>query len=254
MASKRATKKNMDIPELNISDELLDFDLNVEIPGFELDLADMSAAIQTDFVKIRRYPRVAPSGVLYEKAVDLVKKMPDIQENEAFFCIVSGNFIFGDLLEALLVERNWYAEEIFIATLSMSQENADSLANLFHGDYAREINLIVSDFWYAHERYKGGGIEYINQLMEGFNFSLSVAGLHTKIILIKTECGKHLVLHGSANLRSSRNLEQLSAENSKDLYEFNRTWMSKLVAQFKVSRKSLRGDNIWQVLQEQQAE
>ncbi len=93
-----------------------------------------------------------------------------------------------------MVERNWYAEEIFIATLSMSQENADSLANIFHGDYAREINLIVSDFWYAHERYKGGGIEYINQLMEGFNFSLSVAGLHTKIILIKTECGKHLVL------------------------------------------------------------
>ena len=31
-------------------------------------------------------------------------------------------------------------------------------------------------------------------------------------------------------------------------------WMSKLMAEFKVSRKSLRGDNVWQVLQEQQAE
>lgn len=244
----------MDIPELNIADELLDFDLDCDIPGFELEAAELSVAINTDFVKIRRYPRVSPAGVLYERAVDLVKNMPDLQENDAIFCIVSGNFIFGDMLEALMVEKNWHAEEIFIATLSMSQENADSLANLFHGDYAKKINLIVSDFWYAHERYKGGGIEYINQLMEGFNFSLSVAGLHTKIILIKTECGKHLVLHGSANLRSSRNLEQFSVENSKDLYEFNRTWMSKLVAQFKVSRKSLRGDNIWQVLQEQLAQ
>ena len=247
-------QKNMDIPELNINDELLDFDLDVEIPGFELDMADMSAAVETDFIKIRRYPRVAPSGVLYERAIDLVKNMPDIQENEAFFCIVSGNFIFGDLLEALFVERNWHAEEIFIATLSMSQENADSLANLFHGDYASKINLIVSDFWYAHERYKGGGIEYINQLMKEYNFSISVAGLHTKIILIKTECGKHLVLHGSANLRSSRNLEQFSIENSKNLYEFNRAWMNILVKEFKVSRKSLRGENLWQVLQEQQVE
>ena len=244
----------MDIPELNIADEQLDFDLDCDIPGFELEAADLSAAIDTDFVKIRRYPRVRPAGVLYERATDLALSMPDLEDGEGIFCIVSGNFIFGDMLEALMVEKNWYAEEIFIATLSMSQENADSLANIFHGDYAREINLIVSDFWYAHERYKGGGIEYINQLMEGFNFSLSVAGLHTKIILIKTECGKHIVIHGSANLRSSRNLEQFSAENSKLLYEFNRAWMSKLMAEFKVSRKSLRGDNVWQVLQEQQAE
>ena len=244
----------MDIPELNIADEQLDFDLDCDIPGFELEAAELSVAINTDFVKIRRYPRVSPAGVLYERAVDLVKNMPDLQENDAIFCIVTGNFIFGDMLEALMVEKNWYAEEIFIATLSMSQENADSLANIFHGDYAREINLIVSDFWYAHERYKGGGIEYINQLRKEYNFSISVAGLHTKIILIKTECGKHLVLHGSANLRSSRNLEQFSIENSKNLYEFNRAWMNKLVKEFKVSRKSLRGENLWQVLQEQQVE
>ncbi len=80
----------MDIPELNISDELLDFDLDVEIPGFELDLADMSAAIQTDFVKIRRYPRVAPSGVLYEKAVDLVKRCLTFKKTRHFFVLLQG--------------------------------------------------------------------------------------------------------------------------------------------------------------------
>ena len=44
----------MDIPELNIADELLDFDLDCDIPGFELEAAELSVAINTDFVKIRR--------------------------------------------------------------------------------------------------------------------------------------------------------------------------------------------------------
>ena len=36
--------------------------------------------------------------------------------------IVPGNFIFGDLLEALILDRGIDAQELIISTLSMSQK------------------------------------------------------------------------------------------------------------------------------------
>lgn len=236
--------------DLDLND-LLEFDLDQDIPGFELDTAELSAAVQTDFVRIRRYPRPSPAAVCYERAVDLVHNLPDLAENEALYCLVSGSFIYGDFIEALLVERNWYAKEMLIATLSLSKENVDSLANLLNGDYLGDLGLIVSDYWYSHERRSQGGVPYLTHTLGGPNFSFAAAGLHTKVTIINTSCGQHLVLHGSANLRSSRNLEQLVIARSKELYDFNRFWMLHLLEHFRINRKSLRGDALWQALPEQ---
>ena len=46
-----------------------------------------------------------------------------------------------------------------------------------------------------------------------------------KISLIRTSCGRHLVMHGSANLRSSCNMEQFAIDNDRDLYEFHAGWI-----------------------------
>jgi len=195
---------------------------------------------------IKRYPRPRPHQVKYERAADLAAALPDLEEGDALFAVVSGNFIFGDLLESLMVEKNYYAEEMAVATLSLGKDNVDSLHNLQAGDYLGRLSLVVSDFWYAHERRPGGGVPYIEKTLNHPNFSFAAAGIHTKVTLIRTACDRHLVLHGSANLRSSRNVEQFVIENNRNLYEFNHRWISHLVATFSATKKSQRGDNLWQ--------
>lgn len=231
-------------------DEITDFDFPMEIDGFELDHAKTEAAIETDLVPIKRYPR--PDVVKYEYAADLAKKLPDLGEGEAIYAIVSGNFIFGDFLEALMVEKNYMAEEMIVATLSLGQDNVDSLKNIREGGYVKSLSLIVSDYWYAHERRREGGVRYIMDTLGGEGFRFAAAGLHIKVTLIRTACGKHLVLHGSANLRSSRNVEQFCSENNETLYGFNREWMEKILSTFAVTQKSIRGGKIWQEVQEPQ--
>lgn len=229
-------------------DDLTPFDMPDEIDGFDLHLAPDTDAIKTESVKIRRYPRPAPSAVRYERAEEMAESLPDIAEGETVFALVSGNFIFGDLLEALMVNRNWYAEEMIVATLSLGQENVDSLANLVNGGYVGRLGLIVSDFWYAHERRAAGGVPYIEKTLGGPSFTFAAAGLHTKITCIRTSCGRHLVLHGSANMRSSRNLEQVVIENNAALHEFNSRWMHHLLDAFSTTKKSNRGKKLWQSL------
>lgn len=226
--------------------ELIEFDLPIEFDDFDLGEARDIAAVETEISVIKRYHR--PKKVKYERAVDLVKKMPELQDGEAMYAIVSGNFIFGDFIEAFMVENNYLAEEMLIATLSLGQENVDSLKNIQVGGYASKMSLIVSDYWYAHERRRDGGVPYIIENLGGENFRFAAAGLHTKVSIIKTSCGKHFIFHGSANLRSSRNIEQFCIENNEDLYKFNSDWMEKILCNFSVIKKTARGEKLWKLL------
>jgi len=228
-----------------------DFDAPFEIDGFGFDHGDFETAVKTEIAPVMRYPRPPESMVMYERAEELASATPDLGPGECMYAIVSGNFIFGDYLEALMVEKNWYANKMTIATLSLGQENADSLKNLLKGGFVGSLTLIVSDYWYAHERRKEGGVPYLIENLGKYDFTLAVAGIHTKIALVGTDCGKWLVMSGSANLRSSRNIEQFSIENNKSLYDFNMGWMSKIVDHYSAVKKSARGGKLWLEVQGQ---
>jgi len=231
-----------DFPEVDLSD------LEISMEGFNLPDLGSSTPVETDFVMVNRYPRHHPRLVKYERAVDLAAKIPDLIEGDACYAIVSGNFIFGDFIEAVMVEKNWIATEMIVATLSLGKENVDSLHNLQKGGYVEKMGLIVSDYWYSHERRPLGGVPYIVATLGREEFTFAAAGLHTKVTLIKTDCGKHIVMHGSANLRSSRNIEQVMIENNQTLYEFNRAWTTALLERFQATHKSLRGNTLWQTI------
>ena len=89
-----------------------------------------------------------------------------------------------------------------ISTLSLSQDNIDSLANLLDWGYIDELNLIVSAYWFSHERWSLVPYCY-ERLDKEDKFQLAVAGIHTKTCQFETLGGKRIVIHGSANLRSS---------------------------------------------------
>lgn len=130
---------------------------------------------------------------------------------------LDGSFIFGDFIEALFVENNIHTELLSIGTLGMSIENVDSLRNLMEGGYVDRLELIISAYLFSHELY--GVIPYLFQNLDNGRFQLAVAGYHGKICLFKTDGGKHVVIHGSANLRSSSNIEHFMIQESEALYQ-----------------------------------
>jgi hypothetical protein len=228
--------------------DLSDFDMDAFLDDdfdFDFDSDTQAKPIKkTEFARVKRYRR--PRTVKYEYAAQLAKDIGRLEEDEHIFSIISGNFIAGDFIEAWLIENDFIAEEIIIATLSVSKDNIDSLKLLQDAGKVDKLGMIVSDYFFSHER--KNGIEYIIDELSNGNFYLAAAGIHTKITLIKTECGQHIVIGGSANLRSSRNVEQLTIDNSKVLYDFNREWMGKLLNDYQVNHKSLRGGKLWQLV------
>ncbi len=216
-----------------------DFDFDFDDDLFSDDSNDK---FKTQYAKIKRYNR--PKVVKYEHAKNMALEIGLLEKDEHIFALVSGNFIAGDFIEAYLVENDLFADEIIIATLSLSKENVDSLRNIQDFGRVDKMGLLVSDYFFSHER--KGGIEYIIKTLSEGRFMLAAAGIHTKITLIKTRCGMDLVIGGSANLRSSRNIEQLTIDNSKILYDFNRKWITELLTKYQATHKSLRGEKLWQ--------
>lgn len=136
-----------------------------------------------------------------------------------------------------------------ISTLSLSQNNVDSLVNLVEADYLQKLNLIVSDYFFSHERHDLVPYMY-EELDKNDMFQLSVARVHTKICLIETECGKKITIHGSANLRTSGNVEQIVIERDVDLFDFNKSWHDEIIEKFKTINKTVTGSDLWGVDQD----
>lgn len=183
----------------------------------------------------------------YKNAQELAR---DIKFNEysRFYVIVDGTFIFGDFIEAFFREQNVIAKKMTISTLSLSVENVGSLHNLLSGGYIQELNLIVSDYWYQNEKHQL--VRHLYERLDQFgdNFQLAAASVHTKICIFETVNNRKFVFHGSANLRSSSNVEQIMLEENESLFNFNDEIHDSIIETYKTINKSVRRKNLWQAV------
>lgn len=218
--------------QINLGDDYPD-------PDIDLDAFCSSEEIGSDEEESRYirpvFKSINPRHIVYENAERLAREIA-MDKGVRYDVIVPGNFIFGDFIEAFLVHNNAGCVRMDICTLSMSENNIDSLHNLMVKDYIGQLNLTLSAYFYAHERFRL--IQYIYQELDiDDRFQLAVAGIHTKICTFETEGGKKIIIHGSANLRSSSNIEQFTIEENPELYDFYTDFNDRITEQYKTILK-----------------
>lgn len=220
----------------------LNLNFNIDLGDFE-DM-DIDVFNETRY-NINRPKRQRTKNVAFKNAKKFAKEIL-IEKDSRIYAMVDGSFIFGDWIEAFLV-KNRKCAKITLSTLSLSQENIDSFINLINAGYISELNIIVSDYFFANEKHNL--VPYMYKYLDINDiFQLSVCRTHTKITLIEFEDYKYVV-SGSANLRSSDNLEQISIEENTDLYDFNLKIHQEIIKEFKTINKSIKSKKLWQVVQ-----
>ena len=227
--------------------EELNFDL--DIPDMDFDISISDNGFDNRYIKSKVAKDIPAHKLKYRNAIKLANNIK-IEEGIRYDCIVAGNFIFGDFIEAFITSNNAKCLQLTISTLSLDQNNVDSLVNLMKGNYVDQLNLIISDYFYAHER--GSLIPYIyDNLDKEDRFQLASASSHTKITMFETLGGKKIVMHGSANLRSSSNIEQFTIEENPGLYDFHFEYHNRIIEKYLTinkaikRNKSLRGNMLW---------
>lgn len=224
---------------------------NIELPDLDLDLFagpgdDADQRMETRYMKPYRPDTFRQEDILYENALSLAQHLT-LEKGQRANIIVSGAFIFGDFIEAYITHHMAKVKRMTISTLSLSQENIDSLQNLLDNGYLEHLDLIISAYFYAHERH--ALVPYLYEHLDHQNrFQLSVCGTHMKTVHFETTGGKKIVIHGSANLRSSANIEQFTIEENPALFDFYEDISQKIIAKFKTINKPIRVQPLWDTI------
>ena len=163
---------------------------------------------------------VARRTVRYEKAASLARDLGLLQKNERVDAIISGKFIMGDFIEAYMVEHDLHAHRLLISTLSYSENNIDSIRNLLDGGYIDIVDIVVSPYFFAHERNTLIRYAYEQLDNETNRLQLAVCPVHTKTYQFCTDGGLYIIMHGSANMRANANFENMVIEESEETYRF----------------------------------
>lgn len=227
---------------------MLDLDVDFDLGGFDFDLGGSNKKQENRFILPRQHARVRNAAVKYERAEELVDDMgAAILGGDRVHAVVSGNFIFGDFFEALAVKHNLLIDDLTLSTLSLGKDNVDSFNNLLAGDYLRSLNIIVSDYFWSHNRQNAPYI--YNKLDINNMFQLAVAGTHTKITLMRIG-DKKIVIKGSANLRSSRCVEEFTVETCAELYDFHKEWHEQILRDYGTIQKAVRASKLFDKITE----
>ena len=114
---------------------------------------------------------------------------------------------------------------LYIATLGFSKSNVDNMAKLLDSGHVGSITLIASHYFkgtspdiYTH------GLDELTKRGQRF---LSIRS-HAKLLAIKLSDGRTVTIEASANLRSCKNIEQLSVFGDPGLYAFHAGWMEEM--------------------------
>lgn len=223
--------QDIDLPDAST----IDLDLDFDIGDFTL----------IDDEEDARYlhPKMSRSAVYTSIDYSNAKLMADrvsLEPNTRTTVIVPGSFIFGDLLEAFVLHRGLDVREMYISTLSINEENADSLKNILLFSNLERLNILLSGYFYSN--YKSTIVPYMYQELDvEERFQCAFCNTHMKIALMKAADGRCFVLHGSANMRSSSSLEQFDIEESPELYDFYQAAFDGLISKYKtINHKAVK--------------
>lgn len=228
------TSFKFDISSFSLDNSGLDMNLN------------LNKKFNTRYVKPKYIPERKESQIKYRYAIDLARAL-ELSKGMRIHCVVDGTFIFGDFIEALLTERNIGVTKMTICTLSLSEANVDSLHNLLISGHLKVLNIIVSDFFYSHER--NNLIPYLYEKLDiNETFQLAVCRSHMKVTTMQTDKGNKIVIHGSANMRSSDNLEQFTIEEGEELHNFYNDMFDEILINYGTINKTIRGKTLWDLI------
>lgn len=160
-----------------------------------------------------------------QTASELLPEIP--QPGEAIHAIMLGFYDLCQVIGATL-DRLPTCSHLRIATLCFSKKNAAEILGWCEKRRASgfRFTMVVSAFYRDHNKEQFEGFE---RDLAGFpNATFCSARSHAKIVTFDMGPGDGLTFEGSANLRTNRNREQLTAIRGRELHDFHAGWIDQL--------------------------
>lgn len=141
--------------------------------------------------------------------------------------IASGKYALWDLAKALVkLASPATIDSIYLATLGFSRVNVSEMVEMIDAGSIARLSLLCSHYFAGTSNgiWDYAAEEFAKRPAARF---LSIR-THCKIIAMRLTDGRTVTLESSANLRSCKNIEQVSIFGHPGLYEFHAGWLEEL--------------------------
>lgn len=215
----------MNIPDFNIGALKSPEGSKPDVLDIERDFVDLPHLKQDRKTIVRLQRRTTRNALQAAHARDLIERLPE--QDEAMHLVVGGRFSLFDLIPAALaLAEPLTLDELHVATLGFSKDNVTSLARLIDAKKVGRLTLLCSHYF-------AGTSPDIHsmarvQLAEERGQTFISIRTHCKLLALKFTDGRTLTVESSANLRSCKNIEQMTLVGSPELYTFHTAWIDDL--------------------------
>lgn len=162
------------------------------------------------------------------KATDTADAIDHIPwADEAIHLAVSGRFALWHIVPAVLKLSGTRIDELIIATLGFSKRNISGLCELLDAGQIGRVYLLASHY------FKGTSNEIYTHAQKLFSERPGKAHFasvrtHAKLLLFRLSDMRTITVESSANLRSCKNIEQMTLIGDPGLHAFHRGWILEL--------------------------
>ena len=157
-----------------------------------------------------------------DSAVELIDRLPS--QGETVHAIMNSLFKGVDLAPAIQRLAGKPARELIVTTLGFNRQDASCLCEMVERGEVQSLSLVCSNFFAEKDR--GAHAHAVKRFAE-VGARIAVSRNHTKLMLFDFGTEFYTV-ESSANLRSCNNLEQFALSNSKELFNFHKSWVMKM--------------------------
>lgn len=154
-------------------------------------------------------------------AAERIRSLPE--PGETVHLLMDATFDGIDLLPAMLdLMQPATVTDLHVSTLSFNRRVMDRLLGLIDSGKVGRCVFCCSALFEGKERHL---VDELAAELAARGGRLTVERNHTKLMLLKTSDGKHLVCEGSQNLRRCHCYEQAAISDHEGLYEFFRKFI-----------------------------
>jgi hypothetical protein len=147
-------------------------------------------------------------------------------QGESLHGIMEGNYTAWALTVALIHLAESDCKELYLSSLGLNLAQANSIAELTQAGLIGRTTLLISEYFAEANKSLWGRI--LKQ-MHGLGSRGFATRNHAKLALMQMADGRCITLETSANLRSSKNIEQFVITCDAELYAFHKGWIETLI-------------------------
>lgn len=212
--------------------DTLDTDLEKALSSLDTHRPGPQFALpQNVFRKVKAADKVNRNGIKKlirpENSAQILAHLP-ADETERLHALLRGDFVLFELIPTIIAARG-RVDHLRIATLGMTAANAVGLANLLAAGLVHRLTLVVSHYFQQVD--KTTLYAEVCAALAPHGVAPIVSRNHAKVILLPfIDSPDRLTIEGSANLRSSDNVEQIVVFNSAATHDFHAEWIDALAA------------------------